>query len=1131
MNVPPTTGSPAVAPAPEAEPEKLPSGRVANRPPFIASYPWIIALILTLTFIGIDGMARLATIQMISNSGVGGTPPLIADPNSLTGYYGNQHKLIMPAIGTDGYHWMMQTERMLAGKEGIRVRHTDYDNPPNGRDIHWSSLLHWVSGGLALAYAKINHVPPALGLAWDAPWANTLCLVVFILIIVPVTARRFGSVSASLLSLGFIAVYPYYEFSIVGYLDHHGLAASYDLGMVLFLVAGGAGWLRAEVAKPDRLSPAEKAVWEWLPERPQAKRWFIASAFMGGMALWISAASVVPAMVGVGLAALLGTGWMGRNLNPKSPWRVDPTLWRVWGIAGCLSSLFFYALEYMPSHFTWRLEVNHPLFAISWLGAGDILCRLCQYFNGSPLPAAAEKSSSKNKTFLQSAVEKQAASSAKPSLLPGWAWLVLDFIAVASIPAAVLLFPATRGYAGSDFIIPDHFLWSLHTDYIIEFRTLVRQLSQLSWQEIMGGISLVPLLSLMAVALLWRYDDAKGMKWPWRILLVGIIAVGYVFLLGVLSALIHDLFYHYYLTDPNNQDAVNQATTQAKSTANFLTPIVDVLVVFLLVVFPLTMDPAPDLPRPWKGLLVVALFPAVILMLLAFKEIRWLGIDCALWIAALVAVATVTARAGASFKWTTTREVMAGIFLALVVLPYPCFTIFQWIHFNYQYPVTMLDLTQVITRDVSQRLRARLGDDPGVIVSGPTTTTWMMYFGGFKGLGTLYWENIDGLKKVAAIYSAPSQEEALKLVKEYGVTHFAIYSWDPFADEYAKLYRGLRLNDETPTDSFIWQVLHSGKIPVWLRPLPYRMPQEGQLKGQYVMILEVALDQTPEEAAVRVAQFLSSQGMNDQAAIQLSAVLEQKPNYLPALVALARVEQSRGQTDAFSTTVQTIRDNLSQASSIPFADRVDLAVVFALINDRDEARKQMTNALLVANEKDVRHLQPDALINFFELTRQMNLANINPQMMQLAFNLLPLENQAQSLSAQASAEAQAGHFAEAISLYTQALNLQPNTYFVANNLALLLATAPDASIRNGTQALTIARKAADMDKYQHVESYDTLACAEAETGDFADAVVHARQALDLAQASNAGGNQTALLDALNKRLQAFQNHQAYHQEK
>ena len=111
--------------------------------------------------------------------------------------------------------------------------------------------------------------------------------------------------------------------------------------------------------------------------------------------------------------------------------------------------------------------------------------------------------------------------------------VTLDLLAIASIPLAVLCFPASNGYAGSAFVIPDHFLWSLHTDYIIEFRSLARQLSQLSWQEILGGISLLPILIFLVVALLWRADAFKASKLYWRLLLVCMAALGLYFVHGV----------------------------------------------------------------------------------------------------------------------------------------------------------------------------------------------------------------------------------------------------------------------------------------------------------------------------------------------------------------------------------------------------------------------------------------------------------------------------------------------------------------------------------------------------------------------------------------------------------------------
>jgi tetratricopeptide (TPR) repeat protein len=1061
---------PVVAESPKAVVKPAPA---SPKQPLAVRHLWLIGLILAVTFLALDSLSRIRTIDTVSDIGIENASTLVQDPNSLTGYKYNEHRLIVPAIGTDGYHYLMQTERMVAGVEGWRVRHVDYDNPPDGRDVHWSSLLHWVCAGVGWVGTKVTAIPFApdswlgsvvhrwfgpyqkgglpmnLELSYVAPWANTLVLLTLIVVSVPVIARRFGPLSGALLGLGYVFIYPFYEYSIVGYFDHQGIAGSWNLFNVLCLVGGGVGWLRAEGVNPEKLSAEEQKVWAWLPDRPQARRWFLASAFASGGGLWVSAATTVPCMIGLGFGGLLATGWCARKLPANAPWRVDPTLWRVWGIASAAFSLFFYLVEYFPSHFTWRLEINHPLYALALLGAGDALCRLTRLIGGAP------------------------AGASQPNVAKEWAWIGLDALAVAVLPLTIALF------GEKVFVIPDYFLWSLHNDYIIEFRSLLRQVGTLSTSEIISGISMIPLLVFPLAALI-------GLK---------------------------------------------------------------------------------DLPRPWRAVLLLGLFPAFIELCLAFKEIRWLGISCSLWLGTLVTTTAVLTRVrlldwrkvlisvavGAvlvgiaqgytlwyvllplalapvafglqialngfrrSEGFRTRLSICAGVFLALVFVPFSYTSLRQWMAMGLRLPVTQLDLSEVFTRDVSYLLRQRLGSERGVVISGPTTTTWMMFFGGFQGVGTLYWENIDGLKHTAAIYSASSADEARELVKKYGVTDIVIYSWDPFADEYAKLWRGLRLHDETPTDSFIWQVLHSGRLPTWLRPLPYRLPQDGPMKGQYVMILEVDLDQTPEEAAVNVAQFLASQNFNDQAETQLRDVLANKPNYLPALVLQARIQQGLGQADAFNASVQSIRDNLGQADTIPFVDRVNLAIVFALANDPGQTRAQITACLREATEKGIRQLQQDALYNFINLVRQTGLENLNPDVMKLAFSILPPYTQAQMFTEQAGAAARAGRFAEAVKLYTQALAVDPNNYFVLSNLAMILSAAPDKAVRDGALALTYAEQAGELDHFQHAQSYDTLACAEAASGNLDGAQQLEQKAIDIASPEEVG--------ALRQRLGLFQKTQ------
>jgi tetratricopeptide (TPR) repeat protein len=67
---------------------------------------------------------------------------------------------------------------------------------------------------------------------------------------------------------------------------------------------------------------------------------------------------------------------------------------------------------------------------------------------------------------------------------------------------------------------------------------------------------------------------------------------------------------------------------------------------------------------------------------------------------------------------------------------------------------------------------------------------------------------------------------------------------------------------------------------------------------------------------------------------------------------------------------------------------------------------------------------------------------------------------------------------------------------LTNNLAWLLATCPDAGIRDGARAVTLARAACQQSQWKQAFIIDTLAAAYAETGDFPHAMKYQQQAID-----------------------------------
>jgi protein O-mannosyl-transferase len=90
---------------------------------------------------------------------------------------------------------------------------------------------------------------------------------------------------------------------------------------------------------------------------------------------------------------------------------------------------------------------------------------------------------------------------------------------------------------------------------------------------------------------------------------------------------------------------------------------------------------------------------------------------------------------------------------------------------------------------------------------------------------------------------------------------------------------------------------------------------------------------------------------------------------------------------------------------------------------------------------------------------------------------------------------------DAIFHYHETIRLTPEFPDALNDLAHLLACAPDADLRDGTEAVKLAEKACAMTDNQQAGMLTTLAAAYAEAGRFQDAIAAAQKAHALAASS------------------------------
>ena len=112
-----------------------------------------------------------------------------------------------------------------------------------------------------------------------------------------------------------------------------------------------------------------------------------------------------------------------------------------------------------------------------------------------------------------------------------------------------------------------------------------------------------------------------------------------------------------------------------------------------------------------------------------------------------------------------------------------------------------------------------------------------------------------------------------------------------------------------------------------------------------------------------------------------------------------------------------------------------------------------------------------------------------------------------------------GRLREAIAHWRKTLQLQPERVGAQLSLAWVLATCPEASLRDGSEALVLARRARGLSGDNNPMVFRTLAAACAEAGEFAEAVTVATQGLRLATAAGNAG----LTETLEHELSLYQS--------
>lgn len=117
------------------------------------------------------------------------------------------------------------------------------------------------------------------------------------------------------------------------------------------------------------------------------------------------------------------------------------------------------------------------------------------------------------------------------------------------------------------------------------------------------------------------------------------------------------------------------------------------------------------------------------------------------------------------------------------------------------------------------------------------------------------------------------------------------------------------------------------------------------------------------------------------------------------------------------------------------------------------------------------------------------------------------------------------NLAGTIALLREELSRNPDSAMALNNLAVLLATAPEAGLRNGAEAVQLAERACALTGNRNPVMLTTLAAAYAEAGRFEEAIQTAQQAIKFAREAGA----EILVERNLQLLQYYRRGEPYHQ--
>jgi tetratricopeptide (TPR) repeat protein len=252
----------------------------------------------------------------------------------------------------------------------------------------------------------------------------------------------------------------------------------------------------------------------------------------------------------------------------------------------------------------------------------------------------------------------------------------------------------------------------------------------------------------------------------------------------------------------------------------------------------------------------------------------------------------------------------------------------------------------------------------------------------------------------------------------------------------------------------------------------------------------LAIDPEGGDVLLQRARLLAVRGAKDRALADIGKVLDLRPEDTSARVLRARILQQAGNVDeALADLEQVLRDEANMPAALELR-----GLIAAERGDYDAAIQDFRR--LLAHNADDTVLIAQLGTLYLAAKRPREAIKRFSRALEIDAENFPCRR------GRSDAEIMIGDHAAAVADLGKALELRPDDAGVLNNLAWLLATSPDAALRDGKRAIELAHKACEQTEWKQAHIVSTLAAGHAEAGDFQTARKFGSQAVELSDADD-----------------------------